>query len=169
MENPDTPIPRHLVAVDLENLAGAPLVAVDWARGIGPCLTSLLGLAPRDLVYVAGAPRNGMAVCTVAGDLHGQARTKRGKNGADLVLIEALESTPESALHSSTAPIGQVVIASGDGIFTNAARRFRRLGLEVVVVARRASLHRALATACTRVIHLDDHHGPTGHDLALAA
>ena len=157
--------PRHLVAIDLENLAGTPYVSPNWAKDIGPFLTGLLHLQAEDLVYVAGSPSNGMAVCTVAGDLHGQARTKRGKNGADLVLLDALETIPESALYSPDAPIDVVVIASGDGIFTQVARRFRDRGLTVVGVSRRHSMHRALAAACTRVVYLDD---PTTDDDALA-
>ena len=157
--------PRHLVAIDLENLAGTPYVSPNWAKGIGPFLTGLLHLQVEDLVYVAGSPSNGMAVCTVAGDLHGQARTKRGKNGADLVLLDALETIPESALNSPDAPIDIVVIASGDGIFTRAARRFRDQGLTVVGVSRRRSMNRALAAACTQVVYLDE---PTTDETALA-
>ena len=165
MNNTRTPNPRHLVAIDLENLAGTPWVSLDWAKEFGPFLAGLLHLRAEDLVYVAGSPRNGMAVCTVAGELHGQARTKRGKNGADLVLLDALESIPESALSSPESPIDVVVIGSGDGIFTQAARRFRDRGLMVVGVSRRRSMHRALAAACTRVVYLDD---PTADDAAMA-
>ena len=165
MSTTTTSNPRHLVAIDLENLAGTPYVSPDWAKDIGPFLTSLLHLQVEDLVYVAGSPNNGMAVCTVAGDLHGQARTKRGKNGADLVLLDALETIPESALSSPYAPIDVVVIASGDGIFTRAARRFRDQGLTVVGVSRRRSMNRALAAACTQVVYLDE---PTTDETALA-
>ncbi len=165
VDTTSTPNPRHLVAIDLENLAGTPRVPPAWAKEIGPFLTGLLRLRAEDLVYVAGSPNNGMAVCTVAGDLHGQARTKRGKNGADLVLLDALETIPESALSSPDAPIDMVVIASGDGIFTQVARRFRDRGLTVIGVSRRRSMHRALAAACTRVVYLDD---PTTDDDALA-
>ena len=157
--------PRHLVAIDLENLAGTPYVSQSWAKHIGPFLTGLLHLQAEDLVYVAGSPNNGMAVCTVAGELHGQARTKRGKNGADLVLLDALETIPESALNSPDAPIDIVVIASGDGIFTRAARRFRDQGLTVVGVSRRRSMNRALAAACTQVVYLDE---PTTDETAFA-
>ena len=80
--------PRHLVAIDLENLAGTPYVCPNWAKDIGPLLTGILHLQAEDLVYVAGSPNNGMAVCIVASELQGQARTKRGKNGADLALLE---------------------------------------------------------------------------------
>ena len=165
MSTTTTSNPRHLVAIDLENLAGTPYVSPDWAKDIGPFLTSLLHLQVEDLVYVAGSPSNGMAVCTVAGDLHGQARTKRGKNGADLVLLDALETIPESALSSPYAPIDVVVIASGDGIFTRAARRFCGQGLTVIGVSRRGSMNGALAAACTRVVYLDN---PTTDETALA-
>jgi hypothetical protein len=165
MDTTSTRNPRHLVAIDLENLAGTPRVPPAWAKQIGPFLTGLLCLRAEDLVYVAGSPSNGMAVCTVAGDLHGQARTKRGKNGADLVLLDALETIPESALYSPDAPIKVVVIASGDGIFTQVARRFRDRGLTVVGVSRRHSMHRALAAACTRVVYLDE---PFPDDAAMA-
>ncbi len=165
MSTTTTSNPRHLVAIDLENLAGTPYVSPDWAKDIGPFLTSLLHLQVEDLVYVAGSPSNGMAVCTVAGDLHGQARTKRGKNGADLVLLDALETIPESALSSPYAPIDVVVIASGDGIFTRAARRFCDQGLTVIGVSRRGSMNGALAAACTRVVYLDN---PTTDETALA-
>ena len=165
MDTTSTPNPRHLVAIDLENLAGTPRVPPAWAKEIGPFLAGLLCLRAEDLVYVAGSPSNGMAVCTVAGDLHGQARTKRGKNGADLVLLDALETIPESALSSPDAPIHIVVIASGDGIFTRAARRFRDQGLTVVGVSRRRSMNRALAAACTQVVYLDE---PTTDETAFA-
>ncbi|SVE61500.1 uncharacterized protein METZ01_LOCUS514354, partial [marine metagenome] len=47
--------PRHLVAIDLENLAGTPYVSPNWAKDIGPFLTGLLRLQVEDLVYVAGS------------------------------------------------------------------------------------------------------------------
>ena len=146
---------RHLVAIDLENLAGMARVPTAWAGDAAALMHGLLELDDRDLVYVAGSPHNGMAVCTVAGALHGQARVKKGHNGADLVLLEALESIPDSALLSPRAPVVEVVIVSGDGIFTEVSRRFRRRGLAVTAVARPECMHPAMATACSRVLYLD--------------
>ncbi|MAG68981.1 MAG: hypothetical protein CL471_01580 [Acidobacteria bacterium] len=145
---------RRLVAVDLENMAGTPWIPADWSATACSYLVEALELKEHDLVYVAGAPHNATAVCAVAGALHGQARVKRGKNGADLVLLNALETTPISALESPTAPVAEVVIVSGDGIFTGVADRFRRSGYRVTVVSRPGSLHRALAAACNRVVYL---------------
>ncbi len=160
----DFPGQRSLVAIDLENAASSPRVCLEWAKKIGPFLKDLLQLKVEDLVYVAGSPGNGLAVCTVAHDLHGQARTKRGENGADLALLDALETIPASALSSSDAPIKEIVIVSGDGIFADVARRFRAMGLSVVGVSRRRSMSRALADACTRVVYLDGRSVPRGPD-----
>jgi hypothetical protein len=156
---------RRLVAVDLENLAATGLVDVDWAIDFAYLLSTTLDLKEYDLTFVAGGTRNWEAVTRVAEILHGQPRIRKGADGADLTLLDALEQMPVTAIESERTPITEVVIMSGDGIFTRAARRFRDQGLTVVGVSRRRSMNRALAAACTQVVYLDE---PTTDETALA-
>ena len=146
---------RRLVAVDLENLAATGLVDVDWAIDFAYLLSTTLDLNEYDLTYVAGGTQNWEAVTRVAEILHGQPRIRKGADGADLTLLDALEQMPVTAIESERTPITEVVIMSGDGIFTQVVRDFVTRGLDVVVVSRKGQLSRALESAASRVFLMD--------------
>lgn len=146
---------RRLVAVDLENLAATGLVDVDWAIDFAYLLSTTLDLKEYDLTYVAGGTQNWEAVTRVAEILHGQPRIRKGADGADLTLLDALEQMPVTAIESERTPITEVVIMSGDGIFTQVVREYVTRGLDVVVVSRKGQLSRALESAASRVFLMD--------------
>ena len=146
---------RRLVAFDLENAAHTGLVCVDWAVDAAYLLSTTLGLKEYDLVFVAGGKQNLWPVTRVAEIMHGQARIRAGADGADLALVDALEQMPVGAIESERTPITEVVIISGDGIFTEVAREYVTRGLDVVVVSRTGQLHRDLESVASRVFLMD--------------
>ena len=146
---------RRLVAVDLENAAATALVDVDWAIDFAYLLSTTLDLKEYDLTYVAGGKQNWDAVTRVAEILHGQPRIRKGADGADLTLLDALEQMPVTAIESERTPIIEVVVMSGDGIFTQVVRDFVTRGLDVVVVSRKGQLSRDLESAASRVFLMD--------------
>jgi hypothetical protein len=72
-----------------------------------------------------------------------------GVNGGDLAL---LAEVADAELTSRTYQ--RLVIASGDGIFTDTARHYHRAGLHVVEVVGRGGVHPNLARACDEQVHL---------------
>ena len=71
---------------------------------------------------------------------------RSGKDGADLALLDVLESEDVADRFDG------VVIGSGDGIFAEAALGFRKAGLEVTVVSEPDALSDRLARAACRII-----------------
>jgi hypothetical protein len=73
-----------------------------------------------------------------------------GPDGADRALLEA--ASPEDI----AARFDNVIVASGDGVFTQLVALLRLRGLEVTVVARRESLSRRLGRVASRVLVFSD-------------
>ncbi len=146
---------RRLVAVDLENIAHSAIVDVGWAVDAAYLLSTTLGLKEYDHTVVGGGTQNWEAVARVAKIMHGQPRIRAGADGADLALIDALEQMPVGAIESKRMPITEVVVMSGDGIFTEVVREYVTRGLDVVVVSRTGQLHRDLESAASRVFLMD--------------
>jgi hypothetical protein len=146
---------RRLVAFDLENAAASGLVDVNWAIDAAYLLSTTLDLDEDDLTYVAGGPQNLEAVVRVAQIMHGQARIRVGADGADLALLDALEQMPDTAIESERRPIKELVVISGDGIFTQVVLNYVARGLDVVVVSRTGQLSRDLESAASRVFLMD--------------
>jgi hypothetical protein len=81
---------------------------------------------------------------------------RSGRDGADLALLDVLleESVAERFSH--------VVVASGDGIFTDPVSRLGRHGVHVTVVANRGQLSRRLELAAAAVVYFDGGLPPAG-------
>lgn len=154
-QSPKTPKNRRFIAVDLENIVRSPRPTLALAISEAYKIQSLLKIQDSDLVVVAGACGNALVVGHVATQLHGQARCRNGRDGADLALLEDLIQLPAQSLKSKTMPINEIVIASGDHIFAEYAKRKKSLGIFITVLAYRQSLSFELAQACNRVIYLD--------------
>ena len=120
---------RTLHLVDIENLIGAdPKTASihDVHHAFGQ-----FALAARqrvaDLMIIGCNPKLAVKVqATLRGS--GRIRTRKGPDGADLALLDAVE------VDLWSKRFDRVVIGSGDHIFTETAARLREAGLEVVVV-----------------------------------
>jgi len=118
-------------------------------------IVSILKIEVSDLVVVAGACGNALMVNHVASRLHGQARYRNGKDGADIALLQHLEQTVAQTSKSTKTSISEVVIVSGDHIFEKAVKDLRQKGIFTTVVAYRKTLSRSLANVCNRIIYLD--------------
>jgi hypothetical protein len=156
VHTPQKPITtRRFSAIDIENLALQPAVSPGAGRHIAYLLQDIFHLKPEDLAVVAGGPHNAFAIDAASKVLSGQSIWRGGHNGGDLALIEALDHIPSPSISSSTTPVNEVIIGSGDGIFTSVVSRLQNRGLVVTCVAYSRALHPALALAANRVIRLD--------------
>ena len=117
---------RQLKLVDLENLAGRPVVTLPQARQIAGRLTDTIPHGPTDLQAVATAHISGFAAKAAFPGAHVQWRS--GRDGADLALLEYAGQLPLERFES-------IVIASADAIFAGLAHRAKTAGLSVVIVA----------------------------------
>ena len=149
--------PRRFCACDLENLAGQAAVSANVGIGIAYILQDVLHLEPDDLVVTGGGTHNAFAVGEVSKILHGQTLCRGGHNGADLALIDHLDRIPSASITSLSAPINEVIIGSGDGIFTSVVRRLQNQGLLVTCIAYSRALHPSLELACDKVIRLEQY------------
>lgn len=147
---------RRLVLLDVENLAGSPLVTPRQAEQVHVELQQVCLLAPRDIVYVGGSPANAFACGLVATRTHGSMCLRRGPDGAEIALCERAKQVPHSAYESIRHPIIECVIGSGDHYFIRLAQQMRSRNVTVTVVSRRGSLSAELAGLADRVRYLDN-------------
>ncbi|WP_125776965.1 NYN domain-containing protein [Antribacter gilvus] len=151
---------RALHLVDIENLTGTGLpdsVAVQVARRN---LQRAVPVADGDLVVVGSSHAAALAIA----DGWGAARYvwRSGRDGADLALLGVLEEDVAERFD-------HVVIASGDGIFADAAAGLGRRGCDVTVVAREGGISWRLWTAVHDVRLLRPHDAVTASELGTAA
>ncbi len=146
---------RRLFVIDLENAACSPRLNFAMVDYFATKIVSILKIEASDLVVVAGACGNALMVNHVASRLHGQARYRNGKDGADIALLDHLAQTVNQCSKSKETSISEVIIVSGDHIFGKAVKELRQKGVFTTVVAYRTTLSRSLANVCNRIIYLD--------------
>ena len=122
---------------DVENLAG----------GSGPDQVTLgevfnvyykaAGFRPGDLTTVACNPALGVRVKAALRGV--DLRVRRGKDGADLALLDAMADVEWVAYR-----FDRVVLGSGDGIFYEKVRELQAAGVAVGIVGRRGCIARSL-------------------------
>lgn len=141
---------RKIVLIDLENMLFGDHEASD---GPEPEMgAKILNLAearrPTDLLIVGCNPQ----LAFVAKDLFPAARivTGKGKDGADLALIETIDPSHAADRFS------ELCIVSGDHAFTELAYEARLAGLAVRVVAPHAGLSTALRLQANTSIFLPE-------------
>ena len=135
------------MVVDLENIAGGPCGTEDCAVWVRRRLTDAGVLRPGDQVVVAV---DESALERVAWAWRGSVcRWGHGKDGADLALVDALADRVQERFE-------EVVVASGDGIFTDAVLDLVARGVRVTVAAHGIGLSGRLAAAATRVVLLSE-------------
>ena len=138
---------RTLHLVDIENLSGGCDCSIE---GVSETASEYLNLFPsteKDLYVLATSVRNALP-CGFGWPTSAQRLMRSGENGADLALIEAYEPQ-EIALR-----FHQIVIGSGDGIFTELANELTALGCHVIVATRPESLSKRLSLAVHAVVFL---------------
>ncbi|TFV88058.1 NYN domain-containing protein [Blastococcus sp. CT_GayMR20] len=139
---------RTLHVVDLENLMGDVRTGDDAAQ-VWDTYSAALGVDRMHHVIVGSGPSLA-AVAWFRLPHQGIRRVLgHGVNGGDLALLAEMADA-----ELTTRAYQRLVIASGDGIFTAAAHRFRTAGLHVVQVVGRGRPHPNLAQACDEQVHL---------------
>lgn len=138
----------HLI--DIENLVGHSRFGRAEASATRDLYQSLGLIRPRDHIIVACNP---LRVSEIGHPWPGaRLLLGHGPDGADRVLLAAL------ATERLEARFDRIVLASGDGIFTEAIAKVRGARREVVVVGREGSISRRLRLAVGRnVIEISSH------------
>jgi len=143
---------RRLIAVDIENVIGGT-VRPAQARQARSEITTVLGSRDTDQLVIGVSPCNLLSCWTVWPGPRYVVRS--GKDGADLALLEVL--TDENI----EARFDEVVLISGDGIFTDAAADLGSHGVRVTVLANPGRLSTDLWLAATDVRPLRAWHRPS--------
>ena len=134
------PSGRALHLIDIENLMGGPKAGAPVLRQTVSDYRDVVPAADHDHYVIGVNPSLGH----LAVQYWPSARlvVRRGRNGADIALIECVKDVEFTA-----ARFDRIVIGSGDGIFVHVVRVFRRLGLPVEVVVRQGLSHELAVTA----------------------
>lgn len=145
---------RSLHLIDIENLTDSPSPS---AAEVRQCWHhyEVVPVGPHDQFVIAcshhAAPSVGWAWP------RGRRLWRSGENGADLALLEVIAQERVEERFKS------VVLASGDGIFTDAVARLGAQGVDVTVVSRPESLSRSLMLAASS--HIFFPYPPTELDM----
>jgi hypothetical protein len=138
---------RTVHLVDIENLAGTAVPTLREVMDVHGRYARRMALGADDHVIMAS---NHLALVNAAvGWPHARYRVRSGPDGADLELLDVIESENVAARFTS------VVIGSGDGMFGRAAQDLAERGVRVTVVSRWGSLAPGLERAAVEVIYLD--------------
>lgn len=119
---------RRLFVVDIENMVGGAVTDFEEAAHAWRLLKEAAGLRSQDQVVVGACHLSALA----AGLTRTPSRllVQSDDDGADLRLLEVLET------ENIAGRYGEVVLVSGDGIFTDAVRALQTAGVRVTVVSR---------------------------------
>lgn len=148
-QQPSTPVlarnGRRLVLVDIENLIGGAVLTADqvhWARAQ---VASVIALDDTDQVVIGTSH---IGVASVGFEWPNQRYVvESGDNGADLKLLEVLAENLDRKY-------GEIVLVSGDGIFTDSVAALAAAGLRVHLVAVSGTISRRLQMAATTITEL---------------
>jgi len=139
---------RALALVDIENLAGTPQPSAELIREIESIFYSNAHMNKMSQTYISCNHLAGFYVgtnwersCTLC--------FRSGQDGADLALLEQVNAIP------NLKDFHYVVIGSGDHIFAPLARKLKRQGHFVHVIARPESLSGELRRAASHVSSLN--------------
>lgn len=146
----DTKIPgassRHLVLIDIENLAGTGSPTSEDVEMVKAALMAVMPDFESAQRIVACSHH---AAPTVAFAFPGARHLWRsGPNGADLALLDVLEN------ERVEERFGRVTLCSGDGIFASSAARLAEAHVDVTVVALQDHLAARLELAARHVVRL---------------
>jgi hypothetical protein len=137
---------RHLVLVDIENLAATPSPSQEDVTAVVDHLRDLLpgfDCAQRIVACSHQAAANVAFAFPPARHLW-----RSGPDGADLALLSVLDN------ERVDDRFGQVTICSGDGIFAASAARLGGAGVAVTVVSLQGHLAARLELAARHVLFL---------------
>ena len=142
--------PRHLVLIDIENLAGTPSPT---SQEVEMVTTALRDVVPGfDEVQRIVAYSHHAAVTVAFAFPSARHLWRSGQDGADLALLDVLDN------ERVDERFGRVTICSGDGIFAASAARLSAADLDVTVVSFKAQLAVRLELAARSVVLLSPLH-----------
>lgn len=137
---------RHLVLVDIENIAGNPCPTDLDLAVVQYELRKAIPDLDRAPCFVACSHR---AAKTVAFAFPGgRRRWRSGPDGADLALIEEMRDLRVMVQFS------RVTLCSGDGIFAESLTALAAIGIETTVVSTADRLSRRLRLAAHQIVIL---------------
>lgn len=148
---------RRLVVVDIENVVGGAVMAPQQATNARAAVERAASLTAGEQVVI-GTSHIGV-LATGLGWRGPRIVARSGIDGADLALMEIL--TQERV----EARFDEVVLVSGDGIFTDVVAGLGAAGVAVTVVAGHDRCSKRLRVAAGRTAHLD-YHAPQIGDVA---
>jgi hypothetical protein len=138
---------RTLHLIDIENLMGGTHFTVDEAARLEELYAPIAEVAPRDFTVMASS--HIAAPAAWFGWPNARRLLQSGPDGADLALIDVMMA------EDVYRRFDRVVIASGDGIFSDPCAWLQEVGCLVTVVTRREALSRRLAFAVRDVRFLE--------------
>lgn len=153
-------ITRHLVLIDIENLAGTPNPTSHEISFIKSEFSEVVeGFC--DLQCVVACSHRAASEVLFAFP-RALRRIRSGPDGADLMLLGELHD------HRVMARYDRITLCSGDGIFSDEVAILGRLGVDVTVIAREGSLSVRLQVAARNVVLLPMHGEPVSAALKVA-
>lgn len=147
---------RHLVLIDVENLAANPRPSQGEVLAVKAALEAQL--PEHDSAFWVVACTHHAAPAVMFEFPRARQLWRSGPDGADLALRDVM------AGESIEGRFGLVTICSGDGIFADEAARLARHGVSVTAVAGRGGLSAKLRLAAREVhrLNIDDGLAATG-------
>ena len=139
---------RRLVVVDIENRVGGAVMAAEDAAQVRRCLQEVVGLREDEQVII-GTSHIG-AMSTGLGWPGARYLWRSGVNGADLALRDVLTG------ERIEERFDEVVLASCDGIFTDAVAALGAAGVKVTIVAHRDGCSKRLRMAASHTVFLNN-------------
>lgn len=139
---------RRLVVVDIENMVGGAVVTTEQAVAARLSLQEAVTLSGCEQIII-GTSHIGV-LATWLGWRGPRLVVRSGANGADLALLEVITGERISERFD------EVVLVSGDGIFTDAVAALGAAGVAVTVVARSGHCSRRLQMAAGRTVFLNN-------------
>lgn len=134
---------RRLFVVDIENAVGAGAIDEGSCKNVMSRIERTYRPGTTDLTVIGVSHRNNLFPAHAWDGA--RVVLREGHDGADLALESVLSSENVESRFS------EVVIVSGDGLFSRQASRLRSLGVKVTVDARARQLASALAFSCSSV------------------
>jgi hypothetical protein len=134
---------RRLFVVDIENAVGCGVVDEESCVRVERRVESVYRPNLGDLTVIGVSHKNNLFPAHAWSGA--RVVLREGHDGADLALENVLSS------ENVEGRFGEVVIVSGDGLFSEQASRLRSMGVRVTVDARARQLARVLAFSCSSV------------------
>ena len=139
---------RRLFVIDIENIKGKAVLAEEDAAAAKAEIESTYEIGISDLVLIGTSHKNNFLSAKFAWP-GAQHCFQSGHNGADVALIDA--ANIHLGKHTS---FQEVVLFSGDGIFTSLMQKASRMGIKGSVISLANQINRNLARAaavCTLI------------------